>query len=402
MEKGKEENLSDNEEENTIPICKYGANCYRKNPDHFKQFSHPKRKPDIIVDASPSKKRKIEEETDDKERQTSEDKDVDEDKDEDILECPPTPPSMDIKEEIEWKFKVKMPQDFYDFWEFCKTLNETSPCDALLALDLQLVGPYDVLAGKLGARKNKRPNYVLHYRYYYDPPEFQTIVKGDDDSQLHLGYYRDEPKKVPVFVASNKAKVNHLITPQGENLFAATKLHLDKILEKTKVNQQTKELEKISEALCKFAEENGYSLESKTTAMKAREKLVVAKTFHGAGIVVPVDENDVGYRSIPETNACLKKIFKNITNSKDEDDKIKKFEPLQELTTLVQFANDECDYGEGYELGLDLFSYGGEVFHNSIKNLLLVAYQLLGRGEFGEILEAHLAQRNTDDVSQLV
>ena len=32
-----------------------------------------------------------------------------------------------------------------------------------------------------------------------------------------------------------------------------------------------------------------------------------AKTFHGAGMVVPVDENDVGYREVPETIG--KKIF---------------------------------------------------------------------------------------------
>lgn len=25
------------------PACKYGASCYRKNPDHLKQFSHPGR-----------------------------------------------------------------------------------------------------------------------------------------------------------------------------------------------------------------------------------------------------------------------------------------------------------------------------------------------------------------------
>ena len=31
------------------------------------------------------------------------------------------------------------------------------------------------------------------------------------------------------------------------------------------------------------------------------------KTFHGAGMVVPVDENDVGYREVPETIG--KKIF---------------------------------------------------------------------------------------------
>ena len=26
------------------PVCKYGASCYRKNPDHFKQYSHPGRR----------------------------------------------------------------------------------------------------------------------------------------------------------------------------------------------------------------------------------------------------------------------------------------------------------------------------------------------------------------------
>ena len=25
------------------PVCKYGKDCYRKNPDHLKEFSHPGR-----------------------------------------------------------------------------------------------------------------------------------------------------------------------------------------------------------------------------------------------------------------------------------------------------------------------------------------------------------------------
>ena len=25
----------------TRPVCKYGSKCYRKNPDHFKEFAHP-------------------------------------------------------------------------------------------------------------------------------------------------------------------------------------------------------------------------------------------------------------------------------------------------------------------------------------------------------------------------
>lgn len=60
-------------------------------------------------------------------------------------------------------------------------------------------------------------------------------------------------------------------------------------------------LKKIMNSLNDYAEERKYSLLSRTPAMKARDKLVVCKSFHGAGIVVPVDENEVGYRPVPET-----------------------------------------------------------------------------------------------------
>eukprot|EP01029_Cantina_marsupialis_P011477 TRINITY_DN2559_c0_g1_i2.p1 TRINITY_DN2559_c0_g1~~TRINITY_DN2559_c0_g1_i2.p1 ORF type:complete len:569 (+),score=173.00 TRINITY_DN2559_c0_g1_i2:83-1789(+) len=39
-----EEECESEEEEDELdlrPMCKYGANCYRKNPDHLKQFQHP-------------------------------------------------------------------------------------------------------------------------------------------------------------------------------------------------------------------------------------------------------------------------------------------------------------------------------------------------------------------------
>jgi hypothetical protein len=67
--------------------------------------------------------------------------------------------------------------------------------DALKDLvGLQLVGPFDILAGKhKGVTRNrhgKRPNYLLHWRYYYDPPEFQTVIRDLGDNQFHLGYFR--------------------------------------------------------------------------------------------------------------------------------------------------------------------------------------------------------------------
>jgi uncharacterized protein (DUF2344 family) len=35
--------------------------------------------------------------------------------------------SQVIKDDIKEKFKVEMPQDFYDFWEYCKTLDTNNP-----------------------------------------------------------------------------------------------------------------------------------------------------------------------------------------------------------------------------------------------------------------------------------
>ncbi|KAH3830073.1 hypothetical protein DPMN_103310 [Dreissena polymorpha] len=96
-------------------------------------------------------------------------------------------------------------------------------------------------------------------------------------------------------------------------------------------------------------------------------------------------------------------MFKKIADSKTDDERDKNYEDLQELITLIQFANDECDYGEGLELGMDLFCFGGSVFHSTILQLLPLAYMLLNRPEFGKIIEAHLKDRRKGaDLSQIV
>jgi hypothetical protein len=60
---------------------------------------------------------------------------------------------------------------------------------------------------------------------------------------------------------------------------------------------------------------------------------------------------------------------------------------LQPVVTAANIANDECDFGTSLELGLDLFSFGGEVFHRTALNLLKTAYNLLQRNEFALIIE---------------
>ena len=50
----------------------------------------------------------------------------DSDESEDIA-LPATPTNLNPREEIEWKFKMKMPEDFYDLWKFCKSLDKKNP-----------------------------------------------------------------------------------------------------------------------------------------------------------------------------------------------------------------------------------------------------------------------------------
>ena len=82
--------------------------------------------------------------------------------------------------------------------------------DALAdALDLKLCGPYDMITGKLPVKDLDKDvdakddgdkidddedddiRYHLHSRFYYDPPEFMTIIKeSDDQNGFHIGYFR--------------------------------------------------------------------------------------------------------------------------------------------------------------------------------------------------------------------
>jgi len=86
-------------------------------------------------------------------------------------------------------------------------------------------------------------------------------------------------------------------------------------------------------------------------------------------------------------------MLKLIAESKTSEEREKHFDALTEIVTLVQFANDECDYGEGLELGIDVFCFGSSDLHSTVLSLLPLAYQLLGRSKFADIVRAHLADR---------
>ena len=89
----------------------------------------------------------------------------------------------------------------------------------------------------------------------------------------------------------------------------------------------------------------------------------------------------------------MKKLLDKICDAKNETDKNKYLDELHDLITLVQFANDECDYGMGLELGIDLFCHGNEAFNGHILQLLPLAYSLLNRELYGKIIQKHMEKR---------
>ncbi|KAL0607353.1 Histone PARylation factor 1, partial [Plecturocebus cupreus] len=182
--------------------------------------------------------------------------------------------SSDLRKEVENHYKLSLPEDFYHFWKFCEELDPEKPADSLSAsLGLQLVGPYDILAGKHKMKKKSTgPNFNLHWRFYYDPPEFQTIIIGDNKTQYHMGYFRDSPDELPIYVGINEAKKNCIIVPNGDNVFAAVKLFLMKKLKEVTDKKKTNLLKNIDERLTETARELGYSLEQRTVKMKQRDK----------------------------------------------------------------------------------------------------------------------------------
>lgn len=78
--------------------------------------------------------------------------------------------------------------------------------------------------------------------------------------------------------------------------------------------------------------------------------------------------------------ANLKKICKAIVDAPTDDERLKAFAPIQEMLTFVQFANDECDYGMGYELGMDLFCYGSHVSTTTFIHHKVMRYFMHGPG----------------------
>lgn len=265
----------------------------------------------------------------------------------------------------------------------------------LECLGLSMVGPFEFINGDLDRLSDAQ--ILTHCRYYFDLPEFQTIlVERDCPKHTHFGFWRDDPSANPVGiceaeggrkVAESAAKHTAAIKAAASNLFGFALNRIERA-------PPSDDVRSLSEALTAFVAGHGIEIKKmggRSCPFKRRRQNVVAPSFHRFGLVVPF-EDDVGYRPIGYSNGELRRILKRMHSDKQRKRKVDASE-MEVILTNVCLADDEGDPGMGYELGIAFFC-SFPMFGKHAQRLLTNAYALTQRDGFGPILKAHLQQRD--------
>ncbi|XP_044255757.1 histone PARylation factor 1 [Tribolium madens] len=299
---------------------------------------------------------------------------------------------FDPKAFIKSRFLVDLPNDFYEFWELCKKLKPNDPSNALKSVNLELVGPFDVLAGKFKHVRKPSEDYLRHWRYYYDTPELLTVLRGDNSSGYHIGYFYDSPNELPQLLVSNHGTKDGIFTKMGDNIFAAVCLYLGELKQ---IGDPFKKMHvgKFLPLIKAKAEELKLSTTLHSEKIKKRENKVVAKTFNKIGLVVPYNKKtQLGYRDLAMGDKDLMILLNKLDKASPEQ-KAKFLSDLQPVLTYANIALDECDFGTGVKLGWELLFHGIDSLNSTIAQFLSNSYKLLNKEAFAKIAETHMSNR---------
>eukprot|EP00644_Phytophthora_capsici_P009372 jgi/Phyca11/107118/e_gw1.13.328.1 len=219
-------------------------------------------------------------------------------------------------------------------------------------LGLRLTGPFDILARHEVAVD--KPLY-LHGRFFFDPPEVATVmVDTDSDVGRHWGYFRDAPDQVPEYVVCAESSHECKFDISGGSLFQVLEKRLEKRRPKLDAGQAVELLQKIEA----YGDEKLRTRGQSESALRTkRTKESVALSLHQLGIAVPVDsKNNTGYRELPTTGKDLANLLQQLQQEAGKKSPARK--KLSDLVTRATIASDECDFGTGLLLGLDVFTAG--------------------------------------------
>jgi hypothetical protein len=299
----------------------------------------------------------------------------------------------DRRAQLRRLYGFDFPPDLFAFWDFANRLRPLEPLAAFDDLGVALIGPFEVLWGRFDGRTPRLSQY-LHWRYHDDPPELFTVLAGTDG--LHWGYYLDDPAAAQGCVASYHAGEALEITPDGDTLFEALRLHLemgyrDGLLDRDLGLDDGSELGAFDRVRARFPPdgtgdrpETGEEYEERYPAHSSREARVVAATRDGMGILVP----RATYRPLSLRDG---KLWQRLGREDDPAD----------LVAEARQALRDGFPGTALKLGKDLWATGGECPSGYAYELLDAAYAALGRGVLREVLRAHRGHRDLPSVDIL-
>lgn len=304
----------------------------------------------------------------------------------------------DRRKQLRDLYGFDFPDDLFRFWEFAQRLRPLDPLNVLEDLSLRLVGPFEVLAGRFDDR-SPRLSFLLHWRYYLDPPEFFTVLAGGGDG-FHVGYFLDAPPEGPNCLASYYAQEAYELSADGDDLFEAVRLHLEYAYNDCEIDRGfvpehaqeceavMRQLDRLRSALFRVAStervETGEAYTDKYAGLAARNEQVIAETQDGLGVVVAEDS----YRPLSSSD---KKLWRYLWETDDPAD----------LFEEARRALCEGYPGTALKLGKDLWAVGGERHTEYAYELLDGAYAALGREVLREVLRVHRANRELPSVDIL-
>jgi hypothetical protein len=308
------------------------------------------------------------------------------------------PPLSQRRAQLRRLYGLDFPDDLFAFWEFARRLRPLEPLHALEdALGVQLVGPFEVLAGRFDGR-TPRYSQLLHWRYHDDPPEFFTVLAGGDG--LHWGYFLDDPATASGCVAGYYAGDAYELGADGDNLFEGVRLHLEYCLTDWGADARMNEedgaawpglkarLDELRDRIRRHAtgdrDETGDAYTDRYAGVTSRADRVVARTMEGMGIVVPPET----YRplSLPD-----RKLWPYLRQEKDPAD----------VVAEAREALREGFPGTALKLGKDLWATAGRKKTAYAYELLDGAYEALGREVLRRVLHTHRADRDLPSVDIL-
>lgn len=291
------------------------------------------------------------------------------------------------KKQLEEIYGFEFPDTFFEFWDFVNQVGENLFSDTL---GIWFIGPFNVL--KPDYDPNINP--IWESRYYNDPPEFFTIMRGWCDG-WHWGYYLDAPNNSQFLVASYYHNDAYQMSVNGYNIFEAVRecleyYHRDCVWDLKQYPDQVENTEKQMKTLSIMREgikkyytserpELGEEYLDKYDLWRERNKIIAATTRNNIGIVLP----DGLYKPFIGEDKF------QIWNYEPTAKEVKRY------ANKAKKALKEGYPGTALKLGHDLWVYW-EYFDTTYE-LLDMAYESLGRNLLRKMLKQAKEFRNYCD-----